>query len=108
MFTACAPAEQPTASPAIALGKTRIDGNIYAVSVADIRTVLALMPAHFREQRFNPVPIVGIHVVDHNLMEVHYSPDTFTYARRIKGRWRIDYADTERVKVTGSYIHAES
>ena len=108
MFTACAPTEQPTASPAIAAGKTRVDGKIHAVSAADIRTVLALMPAHFREQHFKPVPIARIHVIDHNTMSVHYWPDTSTYARRIKGRWRIDYAETERVKISGSYIHAGS
>jgi hypothetical protein len=108
MFTACAPAEQTTASPAVAPRKPRIDGNVRAVSAADIRTVLALMPAHFREQHFKPVPIARIHVIDHNTMSVHYWPDTSTYARRIKGHWRIDYAETERVKITGPYIHAGS
>ena len=99
VFTICAATEQTFASP-----KPRIEGNIHAVSAKDIHTVLALMPAHFREQHFRPVPVTGIRVIDHNTMEVHYSPDTFTYARRIKGHWRIDYADTERVHVTGSYI----
>jgi hypothetical protein len=92
------------ASPQAAPRKPRIDGTIHAVSAADIRTVLALMPAHFREQHFKPVPIDRIHVIDRNTMSVHFSPDSFTYARRIKGHWRIDYADTERVKVTGFYI----
>src|SRR2546423_8168392 len=88
----------PTSAPA-APRKPRIDGTIHAVSAAD--TVLALMPDHFREQHFKPVPIDRIHVIDRNTMSVHFWPDSFTYARRIKGRWRIDYADTERVKVTG-------
>ena|ERR1700686_1284310 len=99
VVTACAATEQTFASP-----KPRIDGDIHAVSAADIRTVLALMPAHFRERHFKPVPIGRIHIINHDTMEVHYWPDTFTYARRIKGHWRIDYADTERVHVTGSYI----
>jgi hypothetical protein len=105
-IAACAVAGKPPASPPVAPRKPRIDGSVHAVFAADIRKIPALMPGHFREQQFKPVPIVGIHVVDHNTVEVHYSPDTFTYARRIKGHWRIDYADTERVKVTGSYIHA--
>jgi hypothetical protein len=92
------------ASPLAAPRKPRIDGTIHAVSAADIRTVLALMPAHFRERHFKPVPIDRIHVIDRNTMSVHFWPDSFTYARRIKGHWRIDYADTERVKVTGFYI----
>jgi hypothetical protein len=99
-IAACAVAGKPPASPR----KLRIDGSVHAVSAADIRRILALMPGHFREQHFKPAPIVGLHVVDRDTVEVHYSPDTFTYARRIKGHWRIDYADTERVKVTGSYI----
>ena len=99
VVTACAATEQTFASP-----KPRIDGSIQAVSAADIRTVLALMPAHFREQHFRPVPIDRIHVIDRNTMTVHFWPDSFTYARRIKGHWRIDYADTERVKVDGFYI----
>jgi len=104
MFTACAATEQTLASPAVAPAKPRIDGNIHAVSAADIRTVLALMPAHFREQHFKPVPIARIHVIDRNTMSVHFWPDSWTYARRVKGHWRIDYADTERVHVTGFYI----
>jgi hypothetical protein len=96
MFTACAPTDQTTASPMVAPHKPRIDGNIHAVSVADIRTVLALMPAHFTEQYFEPVPIARIHVIDHNTMSVHYWPDRSTFARRIKGHWRIDYGDTEK------------
>ena len=108
MFAACTATEKTLASPAAAPSKPRIDGNIRAVSAADIRTVLALMPAHFRERHFKPVPIARIHIIDHSTMSVHWWPDTFTYARRIKGHWRIDYADIERVKVTGSYIHAGS
>ena len=57
------------------------------------------MPAHFREQHFKPVPIARIHVIDHNTMTIHFWPDSWTYARRIKGQWRIDYGDTERVIV---------
>jgi hypothetical protein len=103
-ITTSAVAGKPPASAPVAPRKPRIDGSVRAVGAADIRTILALMPAHFRERQCKSVPIVGLHVIDRNTVEVHYSPDTFTYARRIKGHWRIDYADTERVKVTGSYI----
>ena len=104
VFTACAPTEQATAPPAVAPRKPHIDGNIHAVSAADIRTVLALMPAHFREQHFKPVPIARIHVIDRNTMSVHFWPDSWTYARRVKGHWRIDYGDTERVIVKPEQI----
>jgi hypothetical protein len=104
ILTACAPTELAAASPAVAPRKPHFDGNIHAVSAADIRTVLALMPAYFREQHFRPVPIARIHVIDRNTMSVHFWPDSWTYARRVKGHWRIDYADTERVRVTGFYI----
>src|ERR1700686_3265118 len=65
VVTACAATEQTFASP-----KPRIDGDIHAVSAADIRTVLALMPAHFRERHFKPVPIGRIHIINHDTMEV--------------------------------------
>jgi hypothetical protein len=77
----------------------RIDGNVHAVSAADIHAVLGLMPAHFREQYLEPIPIAQIYVISHNTMRVHFWPDSWTFARRIKGRWRIDYGDTERVIV---------
>ena len=99
MYTACAPADRIAPSPAIAPRQPRVDGNIRAVSAADIRTVLALMPAHFAEQHFKSVPIARIHVIDRNTMRVHFWPDSWTFARRIKGHWRIDYGDTERVIV---------
>ena len=110
MFTTCAATEQTLASPAAAPRKPRIDGTTHAVSVADIRTVLALMPAHDKEWYHKSFPVGRIHVIDHNTMRVHYGPgdDTFTYARRIKGRWQIDFGVIERVKITGSYIHAGS
>jgi hypothetical protein len=99
ILTACAPTDRTGASPGGAPHKPRIDGDIHAVSAADIRTVLALMPAHFREQYLDPVPIARIHVIDRNTMRMHFWPDRWTFARRIKGYWRIDYADTERVIV---------
>jgi hypothetical protein len=104
MFATWTLAQPIPQSPPAAPRKRRIDGAVRAVSAADIRTVLALMPAHFREQHFKPVPIYRVHIIDRNTMSVHFSPDSFTYARRIKGHWRIDYADTEEVKVTGFYI----
>ena len=110
IFAAAAVAEQPLASRPTPPRRPRLDGNTHAVSAADIRTVLALMPAHDIEWFKKSLPVGRIHVIDHNTMRVHYWPgdDTWTYARRIKGRWRIDFGVTERVIITGSYIHAGS
>ena len=104
VFATWIPAQPSPASAAPTPRMPRIDGNVRAVSAADIRTVLALIPVHFTERHCTPVPITFLYIVDHHTMEVHYSPSTFTYARRAKGHWRIDYADTERVKVDSSYI----
>ena len=113
ILASCATEERDAAKmPLTAPRWPRIDGNNNAVSNADIRTVLTLMRSSYRERsRARAIPIYRIHVIDRHTMSVHYwipGSDTWTYARRVKGRWRIDYADTERVIVTGSYIHAGS
>lgn len=109
MFAACAVAEvTPTLRP-VAPRRPRVDGNTEAVSAEDIRTVQALMAAQARDRHRSRVPIARVHVIDHATMRVHYwipGSDTWTYARRVKGRWRIDYADTERVIVTGNERHS--
>jgi hypothetical protein len=105
---ACTVAEQTAASSAAAPRKARSDGNTHAVSDADIRTVLALMPAHDMEWYHKSFPVGRIHVIGRDTMSVHYwrDDDTWTYARRVKGQWRIDFGVVERVIVSGSYIHA--
>src|SRR2546423_13410386 len=106
MFTACAPTDQTTASSAVASHKPRIDGDIHAVSAADIRTVLALMPAHDMEWYHKSFPVGRIHVIDRDMMSLHYwrDDDTWTDARRIKGHWRIDFGVVERVIVKPEQI----
>ena len=110
MFAACAGSQSQIAKlPPTPPRHPRIDGNTTAVSGADIRTVLALMRARGKEPARSPIPIFRIHVIDRNTMTIHYwipDRDFFTYARRVKGHWLIDGADTERVKVTGDYIPA--
>jgi hypothetical protein len=111
LCTTCAIAQQTPAAPTAGPRRPRIDGDTRSVAAADIRIVLALMPAHARERGGKPVPIGRIHVIDHDTMTVHYwipGSNIFTYARRIKGHWRIDYADTERVIVKGPYLPSGS
>jgi hypothetical protein len=106
MFSACTVAEQTPAPSAATPLRPRIDGNTHAVSAADIRTVLALMPAHDMEWYHKSFPVGHIHVIDRDTISVHYwrDDDTWTYARRIKGHWRIDFGVVERVIVKPEQI----
>lgn len=106
-MTACVQQNVPIANTPPPPKTPRIEGHFKSVSATDIRDAIAVVRAHIRKDYGASLPIYQVYVIDHDDMSFQYwqhNTETYSYAKRAKGRWQMDEEHPDRVIVIGSNI----